>query len=98
MLYEVITVFGEKRGGALYGPVNGNTLMGHKSFPPVGNIKGAPSVITSYSIHYTKLYDHRLTGLERDKIIAEYNEILALIKRLKEILASEVEILGIIIV
>jgi DNA gyrase subunit A len=39
---------------------------------------------------------HRLTGLERDKIIAEYNDILALIKRLKEILASEVEILTII--
>ena len=39
---------------------------------------------------------HRLTGLERDKIIAEYNEILALIQRLKEILASEVEILTII--
>jgi DNA gyrase subunit A len=39
---------------------------------------------------------HRLTGLERDKIISEYNEILALIKRLKEILASEVEILNII--
>jgi len=31
----------------------------------------------------------RLTGLERDKIIQEYEEILALIKRLKEILASE---------
>ncbi|MEJ2202233.1 MAG: DNA gyrase C-terminal beta-propeller domain-containing protein [Desulfuromonadaceae bacterium] len=39
---------------------------------------------------------HRLTGLERDKIIAEYNDILALIQRLKEILASEVEILNII--
>jgi DNA gyrase subunit A len=39
---------------------------------------------------------HRLTGLERDKIIAEYNEILALIQRLKEILASDVEILKII--
>jgi DNA gyrase subunit A len=39
---------------------------------------------------------HRLTGLERDKIISEYNDILALIKRLKEILASEVEILNII--
>ncbi len=39
---------------------------------------------------------HRLTGLERDKIIAEYNEILALIARLKEILASEVEIFKII--
>lgn len=39
---------------------------------------------------------HRLTGMERDKIMAEYKEILALINRLKEILASEVEILKII--
>ncbi|ABA87268.1 DNA gyrase, A subunit [Syntrophotalea carbinolica DSM 2380] len=39
---------------------------------------------------------HRLTGMERDKIMAEYREILALINRLKEILASEVEILKII--
>jgi DNA gyrase subunit A len=39
---------------------------------------------------------HRLTGLERDKIMADYREVLALIKRLKEILASEVEILAII--
>jgi DNA gyrase subunit A len=39
---------------------------------------------------------HRLTGLEREKIIAEYLEIQALIQRLKEILASEVEILKII--
>ncbi len=39
---------------------------------------------------------HRLTGLERDKIIAEYLEIMAQIARLKEILASEVEILNII--
>lgn len=31
----------------------------------------------------------RLTGLERDKIIAEYNETLALIERLKAILASD---------
>jgi len=31
----------------------------------------------------------RLTGLEREKIIQEYNEILEIIKRLKEILASE---------
>nr|WP_320114602.1 DNA gyrase subunit A [uncultured Desulfuromonas sp.] len=39
---------------------------------------------------------HRLTGLERDKIINEYNEVLAQIARLKEILGSEVEILKII--
>ncbi|MEO8035881.1 MAG: DNA gyrase subunit A, partial [Acidobacteriota bacterium] len=38
----------------------------------------------------------RLTGLEREKIIAEYNEILALITRLREILASEKLVLDII--
>lgn len=38
----------------------------------------------------------RLTGLERDKIIAEYDEILALIIKLKEILGSEKLIFGII--
>jgi len=38
----------------------------------------------------------RLTGLEREKIVAEYNEIMALIGRLKEILASEHLVLEII--
>jgi DNA gyrase subunit A len=40
---------------------------------------------------------HRLTGLERDKIVAEFADILKYIARLKEILASETEILNIII-
>ncbi|MFQ5718147.1 MAG: DNA gyrase subunit A [Acidobacteriota bacterium] len=38
----------------------------------------------------------RLTGLEREKIIREYNEIQALIKDLKEILASDERVDGII--
>ena len=38
----------------------------------------------------------RLTGLERDKIEAEYQELLKLIKELKEILADEARILHII--
>ncbi|MBC7396875.1 MAG: DNA gyrase subunit A, partial [Bdellovibrionales bacterium] len=38
----------------------------------------------------------RLTGLERDKIIAEYNEVLALIQELKDILANEPRVLQII--
>lgn len=38
----------------------------------------------------------RLTGLERDKIIQEYKEILALIKDLKDILKSEARIFKII--
>jgi len=39
---------------------------------------------------------HRLTGLEQSKILEELAQILEQIKRLKEILASEVEILKII--
>jgi DNA gyrase subunit A len=39
---------------------------------------------------------HRLTGLERDKILTELKEVLLQIERLKEILASEIEILKII--
>jgi len=38
----------------------------------------------------------RLTGLERDKIVAEFKEVMALIGRLKEILGSEKLIFGII--
>ncbi len=39
----------------------------------------------------------RLTGLEREKIVQEYTDILAYIQRLKDILASETEILKIIV-
>ena len=39
---------------------------------------------------------HRLTGLEQDKILEELEQLLVQINRLKEILASEVEILNII--
>ncbi|RNC67680.1 MAG: DNA gyrase subunit A [Desulfuromonadales bacterium] len=39
----------------------------------------------------------RLTGLERDKILNEFADILKYIARLKEILASEAEILAIIV-
>jgi DNA gyrase subunit A len=38
----------------------------------------------------------RLTGLEREKLVNEYQEVLALIARLKEILASEALVLEII--
>jgi DNA gyrase subunit A len=39
----------------------------------------------------------RLTGLERDKIVAEYDETLKLIARYKEILASEKVLKGVIV-
>ncbi len=40
---------------------------------------------------------HRLTGLEREKIVAEFKEVLALIARLKEILGSERLVLEIVV-
>ncbi len=39
----------------------------------------------------------RLTGLEREKIVAEFKEVLALITRLKEILGSEKLVLEIVV-
>jgi DNA gyrase subunit A len=39
----------------------------------------------------------RLTGLERDKIVAEFKEVLALIAKLREILGSESLVLAIIV-
>jgi len=39
----------------------------------------------------------RLTGLERDKIVSEYDDIMRLIARLREILSSDTEILKIIV-
>ncbi len=40
---------------------------------------------------------HRLTGLEREKIVVEFKEVLALIARLREILGSEALVLEIIV-
>ncbi|OIO57612.1 MAG: DNA gyrase subunit A [Alphaproteobacteria bacterium CG_4_10_14_0_2_um_filter_63_37] len=39
---------------------------------------------------------HRLTGMEQEKLVNEYRELLNLINRLKEILASESELMGVI--
>lgn len=39
---------------------------------------------------------HRLTGLEQDKILAEFSELLELIKRLMDILSSTAELMGVI--
>jgi DNA gyrase subunit A len=39
---------------------------------------------------------HRLTGLEQDKILDEFSNLLELIKRLMDILSSAVELMGVI--
>jgi len=52
----------------------------------------APNVIHLDDVQSQAILDmrlQRLTGLEREKIVAEYKEVLALIARLREILASE---------
>ena len=52
------------------------------------------TVIQAQSILEMRL--RRLTGLERDKIEAEYNELMKQIEYLNEILASEEKLLGVI--
>jgi DNA gyrase subunit A len=65
----------------------------------VGKGKGA-QVLKLDEIQAQAILDmrlHRLTGLERDKIVAEFKEVLALIAKLREILGSEKLVLEIIV-
>jgi len=60
---------------------------------------GYPDQVTLSEVQAQAILDlrlHRLTGLERDKILEEHEELKRLIARLKEILGSETEILKII--
>jgi DNA gyrase subunit A len=67
---------------------------------PVPDLAAHPEALVRLSeIQAQAILDlrlQRLTGLERDKIFAEWRDVLALIARLKEILASEKLILDII--
>ncbi|GAM08487.1 DNA gyrase subunit A [Geobacter sp. OR-1] len=62
---------------------------------PAGYLEVRLSELQAQAILEMRL--QRLTGLERDKIVNEYEDILRYIARLKEILASEEEILKIIV-
>src|SRR3984893_5593187 len=62
--------------------------------------RGAQDVIRLDEIQAQAILDmrlQRLTGLEREKIVAEFKEVLALIAKLREILGSEKLILEIIV-
>jgi DNA gyrase subunit A len=62
--------------------------------------KKAEDVIRLDEIQAQAILDmrlQRLTGLERDKIVAEFQEVLALIAKLREILGSEKLVLDIIV-
>ncbi len=67
---------------------------------PVVTKKSGQDVIRLDDVQAQAILDmrlQRLTGLERDKIVAEFKEVLALIHRLREILGSEVLVLEIIV-
>jgi DNA gyrase subunit A len=70
------------------------------SFAAAGE-KGKPSdVLRLDEVQAQAILDmrlQRLTGLEREKIVAEYKEVLALIAKLQEILGSEKLVLDIIV-
>ncbi len=80
-------------------------MSGEFSDPDYLNKLGIPGSVFNGSVHLSdkqaqailEMRLQRLTGLEREKIIQEYTDILRLIARLKEILASESEILKIIV-
>ncbi len=80
-------------------------MAGNFSDPDYLRKLGIPDAVFSTSVHLSEeqakaileMRLQRLTGLEREKIIQEYTDILKYIARLKEILASETEILKIIV-
>jgi DNA gyrase subunit A len=80
-------------------------MAGDFSDPEYLSKLGIPGSVFNGSVHLSdkqaqailEMRLQRLTGLEREKIIQEYADILRLIARLKEILASESEILKIIV-
>ena len=80
-------------------------MAGQFSDPDYLQKLGIPGSVFNASVHLSdkqaqailEMRLQRLTGLEREKILQEYADILKLIARLKEILASEAEILKIIV-
>ena len=69
------------------------------SATPAAAKKGLIERFTFSEIQAQAILDmrlHRLTGLEQGKILEELKQVMAQIERLKEILASEIEILNII--
>jgi DNA gyrase subunit A len=80
-------------------------MAGSFSDPDYLRKLGIPGAVFAPSVHLSdkqaqailEMRLQRLTGLEREKILQEYADILTYIARLKEILASEAEILKIIV-
>jgi DNA gyrase subunit A len=87
----------EAKKGLMEGTFADAEFLARLELPrPVGYDDGVHlSEIQAQAILEMRL--QRLTGLERDKILSEYEEILKLIARLREILASDREIFNIII-
>jgi DNA gyrase subunit A len=87
----------EAKKGLMEGTFADAEFLARLELPrPVGYDDGVHlSEIQAQAILEMRL--QRLTGLEREKILAEYDEILRLIARLREILASDREILNIIV-
>jgi DNA gyrase subunit A len=64
--------------------------------PPLGLVAGGYRLTEIQSQAILDMRLNRLTGLERDKIIAEYQELLTLIRDLADILARPERLLGVI--
>jgi len=86
----------EAKQGLIDGKFSDPEFLKRLDLPvPAGYLTVRLSELQAQAILEMRL--QRLTGLERDKIVQEYEDILKYIARLKEILASEEEILKIIV-
>ena len=75
----------------------GEKLSEERTLPPKAKEK---QIVRLDDIQAQAILDmrlQRLTGLEREKIVAEFKEVLALIAKLKEILSSDKLVLAIIV-
>ena len=87
----------EARQGLMEGAFADPAFLKRLDLPRPAGYEGAVQLSEIQAQAILDMRLHRLTGLEREKIVDEYNEVLRLIARLKEILGSEAEVLKIIV-
>lgn len=87
----------EAKQGLMEGKFADPEYLKRLNLPMPAGYEGAVQLTEIQAQAILEMRLQRLTGLEREKIVAEYEEIMKLINRLREILASDTEILKIIV-
>ncbi len=87
----------EAKQGLMEGQFADSLWLERMALPRAAGYEGSVKLSELQAQAILDMRLQRLTGLERDKIIQEYEDILRLIARLKEILGADSEIMKIII-